>query len=54
MKRQMMRGFVALRWSGDSKRRKAQGSQTTIQESLIDINVVEQGLGTKTEGECCP
>jgi hypothetical protein len=44
MKRQMMRGFVAFCLSGDIKRRKVQGSQTTIQESLIDINVVEQEL----------
>jgi len=34
----------ALCLSGDLKRRKAQGSQTTIQQSLIDINVVYQQL----------
>jgi hypothetical protein len=44
MKRQMKRGFEASRLSGDLKRRKAQGSQTTIQQSLIDINVVYQQL----------
>jgi len=56
MKRQMMRGFVALCWSGDLKRRKAQGSQTTIQESLIDINLVEQELlkGTSKIGQIPP
>jgi hypothetical protein len=44
MKRQMKQGFEALCPSGDLKRRKSQGPQTTIQQSLIDINVVDQEL----------
>ena len=44
MKRQMKQGFGALCPSGDLKRRKSQEPQTTIQQSLIDINVVYQQL----------
>jgi hypothetical protein len=44
MKRQMKEGFEALCPSGDLKRRKSQEPQTTIQQSLIDINVVDQEL----------
>ena len=38
------------------KSRKAQGSQTTIQQSLIDINVVDQELpkGTPKIGQIVP
>jgi len=38
----------ATRRAEDLKRRKAQGSQTTIQQSLIDINVVRQQLPKDT------
>jgi hypothetical protein len=44
MKRQMKRGFDAVCPLGDLKRWKSQGPQTTIQQSLIDINVVDQEL----------
>jgi hypothetical protein len=44
MNRQVKQGFEALCPPGDLKRRKPQGPQTTIQQSLIDVNVVEQEL----------
>ncbi len=40
----MKQGFGALCLPGDLKRRKPQGPQTAIQQSLIDINVVYQQL----------
>ena len=56
MKRQMKQGFEALCPSGDLKRRKSQGPQTTIQQSLIDINVVDQELpkGSSKIGQIPP
>jgi hypothetical protein len=44
LKRQMKQGFEVLCPSGDLKRRKPQGPQTAIQQSLVDINVVYQQL----------
>src|SRR5258708_3555993 len=56
VKRQMKQSFEALCPSGDLTRRKPQGPQTTSQQSLIDINVVNQELpkGTAKIGQIPP